>query len=115
MQEWIGGLPQNAPRSIPRRSRVSTTGTDEPVSDMTAARGWSRIRPRAPFGRAYSQAPVAQLDRVLVSETKGRRFESCRARQIRWVTSAPLVEAVLEAHSNLRQTVFRFDNPAQPD
>ncbi len=26
-------------------------------------------------------APVAQLDRVLVSETKGHRFESCRARQ----------------------------------
>jgi len=25
-------------------------------------------------------APVAQLDRVLVSETKGRRFESCRVR-----------------------------------
>ena len=25
-------------------------------------------------------APVAQLDRVLVSETKGHRFESCRAR-----------------------------------
>ena len=27
-------------------------------------------------------APVAQLDRVLVSETKGHRFDSCRARQI---------------------------------
>jgi hypothetical protein len=26
-------------------------------------------------------APVAQLDRVLVSETKGREFESRRARQ----------------------------------
>ncbi len=25
-------------------------------------------------------APVAQLDRVLVSEAKGHRFESCRAR-----------------------------------
>ncbi len=25
-------------------------------------------------------APVAQLDRVLVSETKGQRFESSRAR-----------------------------------
>ena len=28
----------------------------------------------------YINAPVAQLDRVLVSETKGHRFESCRAR-----------------------------------
>ena len=27
-------------------------------------------------------APVAQLDRVLVSEAKGHRFDSCRARQI---------------------------------
>ncbi len=26
------------------------------------------------------KAPVAQLDRVLVSEAKGRRFESSRAR-----------------------------------
>src|SRR5687768_9676222 len=26
-------------------------------------------------------APVAQLDRVLVSEAKGHRFDSCRARQ----------------------------------
>ena len=25
-------------------------------------------------------APVAQLDRVLVSEAKGHRFDSCRAR-----------------------------------
>ena len=29
-----------------------------------------------------SNAPVAQLDRVLVSETKGREFESRRARHI---------------------------------
>ncbi|SUZ61216.1 uncharacterized protein METZ01_LOCUS14070, partial [marine metagenome] len=27
-----------------------------------------------------NKAPVAQLDRVLASEAKGRRFESCRAR-----------------------------------
>ena len=29
-----------------------------------------------------NHAPVAQLDRVLASEAKGHRFESCRARQI---------------------------------
>src|SRR6185312_6124773 len=29
---------------------------------------------------AMLDAPVAQLDRVLVSEAKGHRFESCRAR-----------------------------------
>ena len=28
-----------------------------------------------------TNAPVAQLDRVLVSEAKGHRFDSCRARQ----------------------------------
>ncbi len=32
--------------------------------------------------RAARFAPVAQVDRVLVSETKGQRFESSRARQI---------------------------------
>ena len=32
-----------------------------------------------------SHAPVAQLDRVLVSEAKGHRFDSCRARQIFFV------------------------------
>ena len=32
---------------------------------------------------AALNAPVAQLDRVLVSETKGREFESRRARQIK--------------------------------
>ena len=31
--------------------------------------------------KSSAHAPVAQLDRVLVSEAKGHRFESCRARQ----------------------------------
>ena len=31
-------------------------------------------------GRIQDRAPVAQLDRVLVSEAKGHRFDSCRAR-----------------------------------
>ena len=30
---------------------------------------------------ASHEAPVAQLDRVLPSEGRGHRFESCRARQ----------------------------------
>ena len=34
----------------------------------------------APFP-GLSHAPVAQLDRVLPSEGRGHRFESCRARQ----------------------------------
>ncbi len=31
---------------------------------------------------ALRQAPVAQLDRVLDSDSRGRRFESCRARHL---------------------------------
>jgi len=36
--------------------------------------------PRATAIQYAVRAPVAQLDRVLVSEAKGHRFESCRAR-----------------------------------
>ena len=39
-------------------------------------------------------APVAQLDRVLVSEAKGHRFESCRARHLQ--TGACHVEVCLD-------------------
>ena len=38
------------------------------------------------------QAPVAQLDRVLVSEAKGRGFDSRRARQ--------MPELLIKSHSN---------------
>ena len=31
----------------------------------------------------FARAPVAQLDRALVYETKGHRFESCRARHLK--------------------------------
>jgi hypothetical protein len=42
--------------------------------------------PSAPLGMAMKasiNAPVAQLDRVLASEARGHRFESCRARHYR--------------------------------
>jgi hypothetical protein len=41
------------------------------------------VASRFSVGRAtrLNQAPVAQLDRVLPSEGRGHRFESCRARQ----------------------------------
>src|SRR5690554_7428188 len=45
--------------------------------------GW-RLALCPPYGAATthrSYAPVAQLDRVLPSEGRGHRFESCRARQ----------------------------------
>ena len=38
------------------------------------------MRTRKPV--SYTHLPVAQLDRVLVSEAKGHRFDSCRARHI---------------------------------
>ena len=40
-------------------------------------------RVRAPVFCLSCPAPVAQLDRVLASEAKGHRFESCRARHFR--------------------------------
>src|SRR5207244_10923408 len=43
-------------------------------SDAVDALGYESLKSNA-------RAPVAQLDRVLVSEAKGHRFESCRARQ----------------------------------
>ncbi len=36
---------------------------------------------------AKASAPVAQLDRVLPSEGRGHRFESCRVRHFSWVKS----------------------------
>ena len=43
----------------------------------------SRLDTAAPHGYdTHPQAPVAQLDRVSASEAEGRRFKSCRARQI---------------------------------
>ena len=40
------------------------------------------VRSKNVMLRAFLDAPVAQLDRVLVSEAKGHRFDSCRARQL---------------------------------
>ena len=54
--------------------------------DITLYRGlwganFSALRSFDRHGRIGNEAPVAQLDRVLVSEAKGHRFDSCRARQ----------------------------------
>src|SRR6188472_395470 len=42
--------------------------------------GWARTRTIVVAGACPVSAPVAQLDRALVYETRGHRFESCRAR-----------------------------------
>ena len=61
-----------------------------PVPDIQAPRlavrragaaGASRIAERSRSGNLHAAAPVAQLDRVLPSEGRGREFESRRARQ----------------------------------
>ena len=53
-----GNIPSPAPKSVPKSV--------------------SLVRPETVFRKL---APVAQLDRVLASEAKGRAFESRRARQ----------------------------------
>src|SRR5690554_5375322 len=47
------------------------------VTILAASRGPERPM----YKRDQYKAPVAQLDRVLPSEGRGRRFKSCRARQ----------------------------------
>ena len=56
------------------------------VSGRLYRGGWvlavlDRARPDRYHCRPFRRAPVAQLDRALPSEGRGRRFESCRARQ----------------------------------
>lgn len=38
---------------------------------------------------AHTDAPVAQLDRVLDSDSKGHRFESCRVRHYNGIFASP--------------------------
>ena len=45
---------------------------------------------RKTYGLSHSLAPVAQLDRALVSGTKGRRFESYRVYQTKEVSLSGL-------------------------
>ena len=53
------------------------TARADTVTMLAASRG-----PERPLHkREHCKAPVAQLDRVLPSEGRGRRFKSCRARQ----------------------------------
>src|SRR5690606_36751644 len=67
-----------------KRDSITTTGR---TTDET-----SRRTGRAPAGtgKLDGHAPVAQLDRVLPSEGRGHRLESCRARHSCPRASAPL-------------------------
>src|SRR6266487_1603806 len=61
-----------------------------------------------PHGKMPVRAPVAQLDRVLVSEAKGHRFDSCRARHFTALSCRPerdanrsvLIAAPTEVYGN---------------
>lgn len=55
-------------------SRLTQRSAEDALS---VGLGWQKTLCCAP----PKHAPVAQLDRVLVSEAKGHRFDSCRARQ----------------------------------
>ena len=56
---------------------MSVSGTRAQEEQKETPAGW-RVRPRQGLFDS-SRAPVAQLDRALVSEAKGRKFDSCRA------------------------------------
>ena len=59
-------------REIPCRQTVTNVGT------ATCSCGFL-LHSAAVIARIPKYAPVAQMDRALVSETKGRTFESSRA------------------------------------
>ena len=52
----------------------------KPISGESRKRPWLRRGARFGYMSSPSAAPVAQLDRVLPSEGRGHRFESCRVR-----------------------------------
>jgi hypothetical protein len=54
--------------------------TDQGQPLVSGALGAHQSSPGGQHARMPADAPVAQLDRVLPSEGKGHRFESCRAR-----------------------------------
>ena len=60
---------------------------------LNAPRSWAMNRSPVDTGPAgLTDAPVAQLDRVLDSDSKGHRFESCRVRQFPFVHSAKIFD-----------------------
>ena len=72
----------------------------------------SRLDTAAPHGYdTHPQAPVAQLDRVSASEAEGRRFKSCRARQIvKWGLReiAGLIFLLLPAKNDLLALAYIY-------
>ncbi len=80
--------------------RLENGGTPPMVGRRAGQRPAWRLGCR-PLGATPGRAPVAQLDRVLASEAKGRRFESCRARHEfkgpgRRISPGPFACATLE-------------------
>jgi hypothetical protein len=57
-----------------------------------------------------ADAPVAQLDRVLPSEGRGHKFESCRARhKINYLRNLPSVESALGSIHRPHHPIDRLD------
>ena len=67
-------------------------------------------RGRGASGYNTRFAPVAQLDRVLVSEAKGHRFESCRARHF---SSRPFAASLGCRRASAVRSVFFAASQAQ--
>src|SRR5262245_25456001 len=86
--EWRGferSLLQFGMRSITRaRAGRTIAGQNDALYPARALSRDSRTgRSSGAHVESRPDAPVAQLDRVLVSEAKGHRFDSCRARHFR--------------------------------
>ena len=77
-----GGQPGRRDNVATQRFRRACIGVDD-VTMPNAARSRRPRNRRGVSPVLTIQAPVAQLDRVLASEAKGHRFESCRARHLR--------------------------------
>ncbi len=82
-RRWGRGFPAagiigNLPNLVPLQKQGESSRMVEIRVDVISPEQYpTRSRSILP-----NHAPVAQLDRVLASEAKGHRFESCRARQV---------------------------------
>ena len=116
----LGGWSATAAALLASAGRKVVRG--EPWRPQAGLCGWAERRHPGPavsgtlIGQtpleslAQINAPVAQLDRVLPSEGRGREFESRRARQS--TKRAPLVGAFLLIRVPVGMMRTLFDKPA---
>ena len=84
------------------------------ASDRTKLFSKATLKPETyPYIETHTYAPVAQLDRVLPSEGRGHRFESCRVRQANYDDPGDLLPVLArEISSAMGARVFRASTQA---